>query len=643
MPVIYEKKRRKREQQSGPAGIVSGDKLYHADHLLSKLADKDRDKLSKYLTHIIDNYVDKTLNGMRTGLQDIYCEYNGTVRMTEQDRLLANEWKDGRPTAPPPVNPQITKAHVEAAVAYMASVITVDSGIWTANADPHSQARANALADRMRRDADHFDHRTAIETALRSGFKSNLGACFIEWVDQPVEEAGMGNELSLYSGNLLRPADPFNLILDTRVAPGKVYCDGEFAGYITLATRVSIYDKLRAGTWTLGRTDETYDPYNESGDSGEYSVPPNCNVDNTFGDSVITLYVRIIPSAFGLGTEHGTAIWRFTLLGSARTLVDAEPLPSTYIPFAAFAFDPDTAYNVDGGLASQLLPFQRFISYIFSSYQCSLMKNIVGGVVGVTGDVFDLENMSSAAKIGGYVAAKKPDPDKPLSQDVVNLSQPINLTNIPQDIKLALDLMQQIFPTDMLKQIASLERATQYQAAATVQAGNKRNILIAGQIDSQMMAPLRQIMVDNILNNVAMLEVVDAETGKRLGTPIENFIGLNLRYLVADGMDGLDKLGAAEAMQQAFNMMLQMPAAVQDFDVYGAVNYILQKRGSNVDFNQFKRKPAPPTVLPPEQGQMAAVSSLPPAGGMPPAPLDNPVSPEALLLQQLGSGNPAGA
>ena len=320
------------------------------------------------------------------------------------------------------------------------------------------------------------------------------------------------------------------------------------------------------------------------------------------------------------------------MLRSAHWVVGAEDTESSYIPVCMFQFDPETNYNTIGSLASQPISCQRFISFVFSAYQRSLLKNIAGGVVGVSSDVFDIQKMSHAAALGGVVPATRQVPDRPLSQDVVPLSSPVNLTNIPQDINLALEMMQRIFPTDMLKQIASLERATQYQAAATVQAGNKRNVLVAASIDTQMMAPLRQIMVDNLLRHVTSLEVVDDKDGKRYDADISNFIGLNLRYVIADGMAGIDKLGVAEALQQAIYNMLQMPQVLQNFDVYGAINYVLRLRGSNVDFNQFKANPAAPAVAPTPDVQAAQQTQA----ALPAAEQGPAMSPEAILMEQLG-------
>lgn len=649
MPVRIEKRQPKRPSKDAESidGLPKDADLHSKEHPLASVPKDKLESLQKYINTLMAHSLQLLGTGdehsaetehktLRSGLASLVEEYNGVVELTVKQKLLDDEWKKGKPTAPPPVNPQITKSHIENGVAYMANTITADNGIWSGQANKANQPKANAIAARLKRDSEQFDHRTALTDAFRKGFIGNLGGVFLEWVDEPMLSQSIGMDgmvidtPSLYSGNKLICADPFNLILDARVQPSKVYCDGEYAGRIELVPRVTVYDRLRSGVWRLPDGKE-YNPYDNAGDNGDYYVPPKCQLDSMYADAVTTFYLKGYPKAWGLPAEDGLAVWKFTLLGSDHTIVDAEPIASTFIPFAGFCVDPATAYNCDGGLVAQLMPFQRFIAYIFSGYQCSLMKNINGGVVAVTDDVFDIQNTSDAAMVGGIVKANKANGEGRLSDEYAILSAPAALQTIPADINLALELMQRIFPTDMLKQITSLERATQYQAAATVQAGNKRNVLIAGLIDSQMMAPLRQMMVDNVLRNCATLDMVNPDNGELEATPISAFIGLDLRYTIADGLSGLDNLGSAEAMQQCINTLIQMPQAAQNVDLFSALNFILQKRGANVDFTQFRIGQQMPAL--PAAGEGMAQPSgepvMPDAGAV-------PMSPEQLLLNQLG-------
>lgn len=638
--------------KEAPADVLPGDSLYHKEHIINKIPEEGLCKLRGYVMDILTRFFDAGLVNRKAGkdgLTMLVKEYNGVVHLSVTDMQLMHEWKQGHPTAPPPVNPQVTKSHIENAIAFLTNTITVEDGIWVASSDPNRQAQANAIAEQLQIDGQRFNHRTAIETAFTRGFIGNLGGLFVEYVNEPVTAHVLGNNgtvvtgIEMKAGNRLIPADPFNLILDARCRPCDIYREGEFAGYVSLVSQIDVYNKLRSGAWTFDSPSETYSPYFEQSANNDYICPPDSGMYDVYGNSVITLYLRLFPKAFMLGDSPEPEIWKITLLGARRQIVNLEKMDSPYIPFVGFCFDPETPYNCDGGLASQLLPFQRFISYVFSGYQRALLKNISGGTVGIADGVFNLKDLSDAAKAGGFALATRAreDSDRPLRDDVVPLSQPTDVSGVSQDIEYALQLMQQIFPTDMLKQIASLERATQYQAAATVQAGNKRNIKVAYEVDSQMMAPLRQIMTDNILSNMDTLWVVDPNSGERQMASIGQFVGLDLRYTIADGLAGMDRLANAQAMQEAINSMLQLPAAAQNFDIYRALNYMLQQKGAKVDFNQFKRIQGQVPIVQGMNGMSDASTSPSPMDtpiGLPAGVAEQPQSPEAALLESIGTG-----
>ena len=661
MTITFEKRKKRDKPLPRTAAERLGVMLHHKDSVISSLDATHYNDLRKYLDDIYTS-ARTYLTGSRESLTKLVHEYNGEVEYSETQKMLDEEWKNGYPLAPPPCNLTVAKAHVEAAVAFMSQTITVDDGIWSANTDPTRISQANAIADRLRLDAQSFAHAQELATAFRHGFICNLGGVFVEWSENPIQamvtDIATGEASATLvprAGNILRPVDPFNVILDTRVEPHCMYRDGEFAGYITVMPRTKVFDRLRLGEWSLPASCQDYDPYEplRGAYSSDYMLPPDSHGDNIRGEDVIVLYARVFPSLFGLSEDTAPSVWKFTMIGAQRTIVAAEPMDSIYLPVCLFQFDSETPYNINGSLVSQLIACQRFISYVFSGYQMSLLKNIAGGAKVVDGTVVDLERISKAAMLGGVIPATISEPDKRLSDYVADLSAPVDLRNIPQDINLAFEMMQRIFPTDMLQQVANLERATQYQAAATVQAGNKRNVLVASSIDSQMMAPLRQLMVDNILRNVQTLEVV-GEDGQRRVIPTSDISLADMRFVVSDGLSGLDKLGAAESLQQAISNMLQMPQVLQNFDVFGAINYVLRLRGSNVDFNQFKlsaqltAQPAPepvpdmgiPAGLP--GGSLDGAGAAMPGGPAPDAlPTDgalSAVSPEAILANTFGTG-----
>lgn len=599
--------------------------FHNPEHILNKMSAKERQDLESFVLELIDEG-SGALSRTRADMEGIAQEINGVVELSETDKQIWREWKEGNPVAPAPVNPQMTKSHLADAVTFLMTTLAAEPGIWTAFAEPDKQSKANALADRMTQDADNFNHYGEIEAAFNNGIRYNLGGVFCEWVDKPTitiqpSETGTGvnQAFDTLSGNRLRSFDPYNFFCDTTCAPHELGDKGEYAGEFTLVPRREVYAKLVNGIWTLPEDAEDYDVYNRkhTAFTNYRTMKGTADYEVSYSSSseeVDTVYINLYPALWGLplfdGEDENTAVtWRFDCIPDYG-LVGAERIGITGLPIAAWEVDKTLLFDCSGSIATQLLPFQRFISYIFSGYQRGLMKNINGGFTLFDEQRVDMKKISSAALLGGVVPVN-PGVENGLNGAFVNIQPSVDLSHIQQDIGLALDLMQRIFPTDTLKQVADLERATQYQAAATVQASNRRNLMIAKSIDSMMMAPLRKMQVQNILLNVDSLSCFGSD-GIQREEPISSFADIKLQYSVKNGLSGLDKLGISSALMSAIDRVIQSNVAAQEFDMMKALTYYMQLNGSKIDFNAFI-KVAPQLPTP-------AGGSLPPlpagAGGL---------------------------
>ena len=47
--------------------------------------------------------------------------------------------------------------------------------------------------------------------------------------------------------------------------------------------------------------DDHFSPYFQNTANNDYICPPDSGIENVYGDSVITLYLRLFPKAFKLG------------------------------------------------------------------------------------------------------------------------------------------------------------------------------------------------------------------------------------------------------------------------------------------------------------------------------------------------------
>lgn len=642
----------KTQDQSGAP--PKGTKYYHPEHVLARLTKDQYSQLDNFVRELIEDS-SSALSRFREQMQATAQEINGVVELSETDRQLWNQWKNGNPVAPPPVNPQLTKSHLADATTFLMTTLAADSGIWTALADPDKQSRANAVADRLSQDADNFNHYGAIEAAFNNGLRYNLGGVFCEWIDsaryqpQPsMTGIGATPQLTTVDGNCLRAFDPFNFFCDTTCAPHELGSRGEYAGEFTLMPRRDIYSRFVSGLWTMPSRDEEYDPYaRQVGDYQNYrtllSTESYLVTYSSSSDEVDVIYITLFPALWGLpvaeGDENVLETWKFERL-PMYGLVNATPIGRTGLPVAAWEVDTSLRYDCHGSIATQLLPFQRFISYVFSGYQKALMKNINGGFTLYDAQKINVGNISSAATLGGVVPVN-PGIEGGLRDAFVNIQPSVDLSHIQSDVSLALDLMQRIFPTDMLRQVADLQRATQYQAAATVQASNRRNLMIAKSIDAMMMTPLRRMMVENILNNVPQLTIID-QTGRPQSLDISQFTDIDLQYSIKNGLAGLDKLGISSALMSAIDRVIQSQVASQEFDMMKALTYYMQLSGSKIDFNAFRRT-VPPMPATPEVGAGGGAPGGGATGGGEVGSMGGPIGGPTELTLPAAPTNPTGA
>ena len=216
-------------------------------------------------------------------------------------------------------------------------------------------------------------------------------------------------------------------------------------------------------------------------------------------------------------------------------------------------------------------------------------KNVVD-----LGDEFD----PVAAKVGVNAS-----PDVDIRRAIHQTFDAPGTENTMRDIATTDDLMQKILPTDQLKQVAGLDRATQYQAAATVQGGNRRNLKIARVIDSQAMSHVRQIQMFNILQYQDVVEILTPE-GELLNISPKEFRDTKLEFSISDGLRGLDRLSIAMAIQDVLNTIVQSQQASQQIDVVAIINYWTSFIGDKTDFSQFRFK-SEMDKLPPEERDAA--------------------------------------
>lgn len=184
-----------------------------------------------------------------------------------------------------------------------------------------------------------------------------------------------------YEGNELIAIDPYNFLPDPSVSIDRVQ-DMQYAGWIERTNMISLLEleknsdgeifnakyvnDMRDAKSQFFRTDRTNDKIQVQGESINRNV-----VD------IITLYVKLIPKEWKLGTEEYPETWMFQIAGDG-VIIRAQPLGYDHdmIPIAVFApeYDGHTATPISK--LEVTYGMQETLDWLFSSHIKNVSKAI---------------------------------------------------------------------------------------------------------------------------------------------------------------------------------------------------------------------------------------------------------------------------
>lgn len=565
-----------------------------------------------------------------TSYEHIDREIACYLKLDADDQKRARDTKMGKGIKPWDIGIPLALVQIDEAITYLLQVTAPDQSMYGATAPKDKQQLAAGFAALMNLHADQFGHYLAYARMFFDMLKYNFGGSECDWVDRygnAIEakgSAGLSRDVRknvvVASGNELDPIDPYNFLYDSAVPAVKLCTDGEFYAKVRIYTEFRIRKMAAEGKLfgidrfiNGGYSECTYwkprplirgTGENPNGDSGMnwVGILSMTQGQEIKGFELVTITAWIVPSEWGLSNADEYQIWRFKI-AQGRFITDAVPLDNAHglLPIAIARPWDDGFEMQTKSFAEHLLPYQRFSSFQLNVHQRSARKKLYGIMI-YDKNVVPL--MEQADLLGGKV------PANPTAQGTGDISKSVHYVNdgpdtqnTLKDVEAMANLMQKILPTDMLRQVADLERATKYQAAATVQGANRRNLKIAKVIDKQALVRLRHMQMYNVYQYQDQMEVLTPQGELVQVKPID-LIGQNIEFTIADGLRGLDRLLLIETLKDVINVIVQNPEAAAQVDVLQAINYFTSMIGDNTDFTQFRIK-SPMDKLPPDQRTFA--------------------------------------
>lgn len=595
------------------------------------ISEKNHDDLIKFLT----NRWDSSRN-MRDVLiprfKEIDKELAGHMVPNNDDKARIKKNRLGQGPLTVDENIQFALMQLDEAATFILGVFAPESGMYSAISDKENQPTANAFSSLMNKHARDFKHYRHLAKFIIDGLKFNFAGLITGWKekkgpklkavsDTSPDTLMIEEDVTLTSGNEVEAVDMYNFLYDTNVNPLELADKGEFFATIDMVRPFHV-DVQRAAGFYYGKSmkSEDYKPgrakyYEERPQISHQYLAGGAPTEATNWGAILTYksetedkiafdayaverqitYVWIIPKDFGLSTTKKYELWRFHTI-QGECVVRGERLNNVHnlLPIDIAMPNEDGMKLQTRTFAEMLLPFQRFASAQMNLHQKAARKKLYGTTVINRRIIPALENEAFG---GGIIFANPPGAeDIDLNKAVVHFNDAPDTGNTLQDISSTLELMQKILPTHQAQQVASLERATRYQAASLVQASNRRNLKLAKMFDVQALDPCRLKQMSNIFQYQKSITILDDKTGEKLPIDPAKFRSVELQFAISDGLRGLDKLLVTESFGEVIKMLLQTKAA-QEFDIGAIIDYYLEVQGEKLDFTQFKYK-SPMDALP---------------------------------------------
>lgn len=592
------------------------------------ISGKQHEDLLKHIRDRLD-FCKRARDPMVNHFEIIDRQMAGHIVRTLEDEQRERDNQRGKKVKPIDQNLQLVATQLDEATTYISSILFPDGGTYGAVTHKEQQELAQGMARLMNNHSRKFYHYSAACKAIYDMLSKNFGGVVPLWESikgpKPAE-AGFGGltfkDDVLFEGNNLRWLDPYNTLWDITVPLTEVYRRGEFFATVEAESKFSI-DRMAMRNEIFG-VDEVHaiagDPQlsywrarpdlrNREDISGEtvdwrFILSAGMNQDVGIAYERVTFYCWIIPDNFGLSEEDGAyELWRFTMLNGSR-IVEASKIDAAHgmLPICG-AMPCDTGFGLqDPSFSDKLIPLQHFSSFLLNTHQDAARRALYGVTIY---DEQIIPGMKDADPVAAKIPAKGINHSKKTIRDAVHqVFDAPGTDHTLRDIEAVNSLMQKILPTDAIPQVANLERATRYQAAATMQSIHARNRKLAKLIDDQCFSTSREMQYYNILQNVESVEIQDEQTGQTRPAAITEYQNFSIDALTSDSLKGVDKLLASEAMQDIIHMTLQSTDAMQRIDVLALIDYWMDINGDKTDFKQFSHQNEF-DALTPEQKQVA--------------------------------------
>lgn len=411
-----------------------------------------------------------------------------------------------------------------------------------------------------------------------------------------------------YDGTRLYNVRPQDWISDPRVTLAN-FQQGEFCGRYVELSRIELLEGEREGQYInvqeLLRNGADWTP-RDSG-SSQMVLPGSQQYGGSGRDNDLAswkgyeLYVKLIPSDWGLSSSNKTEIWVFTFLSSANVIVQAKPLGYWH---GAFPFE--VAENEVGGHAlynrsmlEVLQPMNDVLSWLINTHFFNVRKSLNDQFI-VDPSRITMKDFSDPNP--GRLLRLKPEA---YGQDVRSVVSQLPVQDVTRahltDFNLVTDMMQRVGGVnDSLMGMVNSGRKSATEVRASTTFGVNRMKTSSEYMSATGFGPLTQQLIQvtqQLYDDERQFRVAGnlAQLGQsyRAITP-EDIAGF-YDFIPVDGTMPVDRFAQVNLWQTMLAQLGPMPQVAGEYDIGRIFGFVSQLAGlKNID--QFRTQVVPDEV-----------------------------------------------
>lgn len=590
-------------------------------------SDKSQQALLEY-TKQATGLLDKQWN-LRENMRNVDLAYaREENKNTENVRAkIANRYGDAarfQDMTVPIVMPQ-----VEAATTYQASVFLSGNPIFGVVSPPSDIDAALMLESIIENQQIRAGWTRELLMFFRDGFKYNISALEVNWdkwytaqltTDLSKSPQGVPQN-KIWEGNRLKRWDMYNTFFDTRVAPSRVYCEGEFAGNVEVMSRIRLKQFINELSVKINVTDAltsgTGSVTTDSSTVGFYipSINPDVLKDETMTQStnwmawaglvsdklaiqykdlykVTTMYCKIIPNDFGFSIPERNTPQIFKLIvvnDSVVLYVERQTNAHGWLPVLFGVPNEDGLKFQTKSYAQNAIPFQQLSSAMMNSVIASRRRAISDRVLYDPSRV--PEHLINSPNPSAKIPVRPSAYGKNIAESVYAFPfRDDQASVVLQEVQTVIALGNEANGQNKARQGQFVKgNKTQSEFQTVMNNANGRDQMTAILYESQVFTPLKEIIKINILQYQGTEEIYSKSKDATIKVDPTRMRDAVMSFKISDGLLPTDKIMDADSYTVALQTIGSSPQIGQGYNITPMFSYLMKQRGA--DLAPFEKSP----------------------------------------------------